>query len=147
MAEKAGIIELGGSEGTAWIGLREPWSNAPLSASTQAVTPLSSLNHHGAPQKPVKTTTPLQPTPFPAVPDKFKILVQSLQSHRARGSFRPLRTHIADTFGCNSTEAGVSWFRDHVAMAEKAGIVELGGPSFGAMWIALRGPWCNAPFP
>jgi hypothetical protein len=29
LAEKAGIVELGGSESTAWIGLMSPWSDAP----------------------------------------------------------------------------------------------------------------------
>jgi hypothetical protein len=31
LAEKAGIVELGGSESTAWIGLMSPWSDAPWS--------------------------------------------------------------------------------------------------------------------
>jgi len=42
--------------------------------------------------------------------------------------------------GTTYRQAGVLRFREYVTMAEKAGIVELGG-SEGTAWIALLEPW------
>ena len=123
----------------------------PLSTSAPSFTPPTSLNHTTtiptATQSSVKTTNPAQPPPPPppppAVPDKFKILVQCLKSHRLKGILRPLRTHIAEEIARNGTtyrQAGVSKFRDYAAMAEKEGIISLGGWQ-GTAWIALLEPW------
>ena len=94
------------------------------------------------------SANPLQPTPFhPVVPDKFKILVQCLKSHRSKGTLRPLRSNIAVEVACNGTtyrQAGVSKFGQYAAMAEQAGIVEMGGLESTA-WIGLKAPWYNAP--
>jgi NYN domain len=93
------------------------------------------------------STNPLQPTPSPAVPDKFKILAQCLKSHRSRGSVRPLRSIIGLEINQNGTTyrmAGVLKFSEYMEMARKAGIVDLGGFG-GAAWVALRAPWYNAP--
>jgi NYN domain len=94
------------------------------------------------------STNPLQPTPFQlVVPDKFKILVQCLKSHRSKGSLRPLRSIIAVEIACNGTtyrQAGVLKFGQYAAMAEQAGIVEMGG-SEATAWIGLKTPWYNAP--
>ena len=94
------------------------------------------------------STNPLQPTPIHlVVPDKFKILVQCLKSHRSKGSLRPLRSNVAVEIACNGTtyrQAGVLKFGQYVAMAEQAGIVEMGGLE-GTAWIGLKAPWYDAP--
>jgi hypothetical protein len=90
---------------------------------------------------------PMQPTPSPVVPDKFKILVQCLKSHRSRGSLSPLRSIIGLEISQNGTTyrmAGVLKFSEYMEMAKKAGIVSLGGFG-GAAWAELREPWYNAP--
>jgi NYN domain len=79
------------------------------------------------------------------VPDKFKILIRCLKSHRSRGNLYPLRRKISSEIAQNGTTyllAGVSTFGEYVMMAEKAGIVELGGTA-SAAWIALKAPWYN----
>jgi hypothetical protein len=100
-----------------------------------------------AAQSSVKAANPPQLPLPPAVPDKFKILFQCLKTHRSKGTLRPLRGVIALEIAHSGTtyqQAGVLKFRDYTAMAEKAGIVELGGLEGGA-WIALREPWYNPP--
>ena len=87
-----------------------------------------------------------QPTSSIAVPDKFKILIRCLKSHRSRGILSSLRSKISSEIAQNGTtysQAGVSTFSEYVVMAEKAGIVELGG-SESTGWIALKAPWYNA---
>ena len=99
-----------------------------------------------AAQSSVKAAKPFQPRSCPRVPDKFKILVRCLEAHRSHGRIRLLRSKIALEIACNGStyrEAGVSNFRRYIAMAAKAGIVEMGGSELMA-WIALRGPWYNA---
>ena len=94
------------------------------------------------------SANPLQPTSFHlVVPDKFKILVECLKSHRSKGSLRPLRSIVAVEIACNGTtyrQAGVLKFGQYVALAEQAGIVEMGG-SEATAWIGLKAPWYNAP--
>ncbi|KAF8803941.1 DUF537-domain-containing protein [Phlegmacium glaucopus] len=91
----------------------------------------------------VKADHPLQPPSFPPIPDKFKILIRCLKSHRSKGSLRPLRSLIGLEIANNGTtyrQAGVMNFSQYVAMAAKAGVIELGG-SDGTSWVALRAPW------
>ena len=88
-----------------------------------------------------------KPTPFPVVPDKFKILVRCLKSHRLKGCLKPLRSKIGLEINPNGTTyrmAGVSKFTEYVEMAKKAGIVDLGGFG-GTAWVALNASWYNAP--
>ena len=110
-----------------------PPSSTLSSATVSAITQISE--------------NPLQPPPFSVVPDIFKILIQCLKSHRSKGTFRPLRSKIALEVACNGTtyrQAGVLTFGQYVAIAEKAGIVVLGG-SGGTAWVALTVPWYNTP--
>jgi len=95
----------------------------------------------------VKAAAPLQPTSFPSIPDKFKILIHRLKSHRLKGCLRPLRSRIAPEIARNGTtyqQAGVSRFGQYAALAEKEGIVEMGG-SEATAWIGLKAPWYNIP--
>ena len=110
---------------------------------------LSSATVSAIPQTPANPLQPeLQPsTSFPVLPDKFKILVQCLKSYRSKGNLRPLRSKVALEVACNGTtyrQAGVLKFGQYVAMAEKAGIVEMGG-SESTAWIGLTAPWYNTP--
>jgi hypothetical protein len=47
--------------------------------------------------------------------------------------------------GSTYKAAGVAKFSQYVALAEKQGIVEIGG-SEGTAWIALKPEWYNASF-
>ena len=121
-----------------------------LPTSAPSLTPLSSLNHHttippptAAAQSSVKQTNLAQPPPPPAVPDKYKILVQCLKLFRSKGILRPPRSDVALEIarkGFIYRQAGVSKFRQYAAIAEKEGIVQLGGWQ-GTAWIALAEPW------
>ena len=93
------------------------------------------------------SANPPQPTLSTAVPDKFKILIRCLKTLRSRGNLRPLRCHISSEIAQNGTtyrQAGVSTFDEYVVVAEKTGIVELGGSESNA-WIALKPAWYNVP--
>jgi len=99
----------------------------------------------------VKAANCHRPTSVPTVPDKFKILVHCLKSHRSRVILQPLRSKISSEIthdGPAYRQTGVLGFGEYVAMAEKAGIVEVGGAeSISTAWISLRGPWYNARVP
>ena len=120
---------------------------ATLPVSTPPFMPPSSLDNATVTtvtQSPA--TNPRRPTPLLTVPDKFKVLIQCLKSHRSRACLRPLCSKISSEITHNGTtyrQAGVSEFGEYAAMAEMAGIVELGG-SGSTAWIALKAPWYNA---
>ena len=121
----------------------------PVSASVPSIILPSTASNDtvsAATPNPVKAAAPLPPTSFPTAPDKFKILIQCLKSHRSKGSLKPLRSKVAPEIACNGTtyrQAGVLKFGQYVALAEKAGIVEMGG-SESTAWIGLKAPWHNA---
>ena len=124
---------------------------AKVTTPTPSLIPSSSsLCSATVPAIPQTPANPLQLQPstaFLVVPDKFKILVQCLKSHRSKGNLRPLRSNVAVEVACNGAtyrQAGVLKFGQYVAMAEKAGIVEMGG-SESTAWIGLKAPWYNAP--
>ena len=75
---------------------------------------------------------------------RFKPLVHLLLAARESGITRPSRSTIAVSLvqsdGQVYERAGVSRFRDYTALAEQAGIIELGG-SAGDAWIALHPNW------
>ncbi|KAH0830501.1 hypothetical protein J3R83DRAFT_1952 [Lanmaoa asiatica] len=74
----------------------------------------------------------------------FKPLVRLLLAARERGTTRPSRSIIAVELVQLDKQvyqrAGTSRFRDYTALAEQAGIIELGG-SMGDAWIALHPKW------
>ena len=79
------------------------------------------------------------------VPDKFKSLIRCLKIHRSKGILRSLRSEVSSEIAQNGTTyrlAGVSTFGEYEVMAEKAGIVELGGSDLNA-WMTLKAPWYN----
>ena len=121
---------------------------ANVTAKVTALTPsllppLSTLSSATVSSTTHIPANPLQPTSFTVVPDKFKILVQCLKSHRSGGSLTTLRSKIGLEINQNGTTyrmAGVSNFTEYMEMAKKAGIVDLGGFG-GAAWVALKAPW------
>jgi hypothetical protein len=126
-------------------------SLANVTATPTAPTPSSILPSLSLSSATVSTIAQIsansrRPASSVAVPDKFKILVKCLKSHRSRGSLSPLCSKISSEIAENGTtyrQAGVSAFGEYVALAENAGIVELGGSALNA-WIALKAPWYNA---
>ena len=79
------------------------------------------------------------------VPPHFKVLVKCLQTHRAKGILRPLRSGIALEIandGKTYAAAGVERWKQYCEMAVTLGLVELGG-MHGDAWISLTKEWCN----
>ncbi|KAG6866075.1 hypothetical protein C0991_008827 [Blastosporella zonata] len=78
------------------------------------------------------------------VPPVFALLVKRLEFHRSKGFYRPFRSGIAvelmNTDNLLYKRAGVERFSQYTALAEKAGIIELGGKE-GDAWIALHPDW------
>ena len=111
---------------------------------TTPIIPLSSFRSSATARIPENSR---RATSSVVVPDKFKILIKCLKSHRSRGSLNPLRSKISLEIAQNGTiyrQAGVSaTFAEYAAIAEQAGIVELGG-SESTAWISLKAPWFNA---
>jgi len=81
------------------------------------------------------------------VPPQFRILVNTLEFHRSKGVPRPFRSGIALELAQKDNmvyrKAGVERFGQYVVLAEKEGIVALGGKEGGA-WIGLRPEWYGA---
>ena len=119
---------------------------AKVTAPTPSLIPPSSTLSSATVSSTQTSANRRQPTPSVVVPDKFKILIRCLKTHRSRALLRPLCCNISSEIAQNGTtyrQAGVSTFGEYVVMAEKAGIVELGG-SESTGWITLKGPWYNA---
>lgn len=80
------------------------------------------------------------------VPPKFNILVEILRRHCSLGNSRPLRSVIAVELSKYKNiyrYAGFARFRQFMALAEKEGIVVLGGME-GDAWVALSPKWIHA---
>ncbi|EDR10914.1 uncharacterized protein LACBIDRAFT_315902 [Laccaria bicolor S238N-H82] len=81
------------------------------------------------------------------VPPQFRTLVNTLELHRSKGFPRPFRSGIAFELAQKDhmvyKKAGVERFGQYATLAEKEGIVALGGKEGGA-WIGLRPEWYGA---
>lgn len=148
-----GVDQMGENNGDLRSEISRPDVTTPVPASPPCFMLPSSLSNAttepAVAESSVKAAIPPQPptSDFPVVPDAFKILIQCLKSHRSKGRLRPLRSPVSVEIACNGAtyrQAGVLKFRHYVAMAEKAGIVELGG-SESTAWIALKAPWYDVP--
>jgi hypothetical protein len=122
---------------------------APSITNTPAATQLSAL-----PAVPQATSiTGFSPSLATAAQDnqatlqKFGPLIESLDAHRRRGSLRPLRSTIAVDIASKDNavyrRAGVQRFSQYSQLAEKEGVITLGG-SQGSAWISLRAAWHGA---
>lgn len=127
--------------------LTQPPLSQPL------ITPVAQLHPDGEASPTPKgnavsaSIPPTQQSHTTVVPSQFTLLVQRLQFHRSKGFPRPFRSGIALELASKDNmvyrRAGTERFGQYVALAEKLGIVELGGKEGGA-WIALRPEWYNA---
>lgn len=98
--------------------------------------------------KAVTQSTP-SPAEYPVIPPKFTILVHILQWCISRGVFRPVRTGIAVELSKHKNiyrDVGITGptkFRQYMALAEKEGIVVLGGLEPDG-WVGLLPKWKHA---
>jgi len=116
------------------------------SATPATVVPSKQTSTIPAQQVAIGGPTVPPPTSTPVVPPTFRILVECLQSTKSKGHLRPLRSVVSVQISKNGTTykaAGVTKFSQYVALAEKQGIVEIGG-SEGTAWIALKKDWYHA---
>jgi len=154
LAEQASLIELGGLEGQAWIGLHPKWfqeETVPQSPPPSSEHSSSSSASQGGikSQASLTTTTPpptLAPqatipnpsTPPPAdglIPFCFFPLVTCLVNAQKGGISMPLRSAAGPTLGPTVyAMAGVSSLREYLALAVEANIVEL-GEADGQVWV------------
>ncbi|KAF9466398.1 hypothetical protein BDZ94DRAFT_218550 [Collybia nuda] len=119
---------------------------SPPSEKTKVGTPPASPNwttvSHGSSSK-QGATAPLDESVPPILPSPkvFTLLVEQLEKLRLAGNPKPLRSLV----GCELNkrvyaQAGVQGFSHYVALAERMGIVELGGIG-GKAWIGLQANW------
>jgi hypothetical protein len=87
-----------------------------------------------------ETDTNSTPFPLRSVPSHFEVLVRVLQEQRANGLSRPSRSSIAIELVKQDLlvymRAGVSRFKDYIALAVEARVVMIGGVA-GDAWISL----------
>ncbi|KAJ7273506.1 NYN domain-containing protein [Mycena haematopus] len=126
LAEQEKFVQMGGSDGNAWISLHRDWSTSVVeTAASQSVPPSSSTTQR-------------------KVPPVYQILVDALEKCRANGIVRPLRSVIAIDIVAKDSKvyarAGVKKFREFAALAEKDKIVAVGGTQ-GDAWISLHPDW------
>ncbi|KAG6376081.1 hypothetical protein JVT61DRAFT_2052 [Boletus reticuloceps] len=128
--------------------------NSQFAASSRASTTLGHSTPGGLGS--VLSSSALPSTPLPAMASHesgrlqtwamFKPLVHLLLAARESGIFRPSRSTVALALVQSDKQvyqrAGVSKFRDYTALAEQAGIIELGGLGASA-WIMLHPNWCG----
>ena len=85
------------------------------------------------------STTPS--TTLHVVSPIFAVLVKTLQAQISDGNPRPLRSYIGQLISkLTYKNAGVERFAQYAALAEKQGIVQLGGQG-GKAWISLQPGW------
>ncbi|KAF8201521.1 NYN domain-containing protein [Pholiota molesta] len=73
----------------------------------------------------------------------FKVLIECLREHAANGRYRPLRSMVGSQISRNGATyrtADVRGFTEYTALAEKEGVVSLGGMN-GLAWISLKPAW------
>ncbi|KAH7930845.1 DUF537-domain-containing protein [Leucogyrophana mollusca] len=132
LAEAAGLVQLGGREAAAWIALHPNW----FEDDPPAIQP--EISSQGT----VDAVLPLAGASPGISTDRIPPHLQALTSCLARmqrdGVARPLRSLVGALLGqAVYSRAGVSTFKDYVALAEAAGVVQCGGQS-GHAWITLH---------
>jgi len=97
-----------------------------------AIGHMSNVNSTAA----APSTTPS--TTLHVVPPIFTVLVKTLQAQISDGNPRPLRSYIGQLISKLAYKnAGVERFAQYATLAEKQGIVQLGGQG-GKAWISLQ---------
>lgn len=120
----------------------------PPVAPPAALSPAASATVTESKVTPSTSSSTADPSPPLVVQPIFRILVKALQDHKAssKGRVRALRSDVAMVIskgGLTYKKAGVNKFGQYVALAEKIGLVELGGAN-GSTWISLAPAWSNA---
>ncbi|KAJ7597845.1 NYN domain-containing protein [Mycena floridula] len=169
LAEKAGIVVMGGEQGGAWISLSESWTQNislpslsernPASGSSASVPSYSSspappvaatpLMSHNPPS--ASTSSAVPQSQSKPVPPHFLPLVKALEESKVKGIIRPLRGTIAYALGKDQRalqalykQAGVQQFKGYSSLAEKIGLVTMGGKD-GKDWISLNPNYGKGP--
>ncbi|OAX32064.1 hypothetical protein K503DRAFT_870350 [Rhizopogon vinicolor AM-OR11-026] len=146
LAEQTSLIELGRSEGVAWIALhpnlfKEETTTEPVEEIAVEFVEETSIE---SVEDKIRRLTPPQ----------FLPLIEQLLLARSKGIMKPGMFTIAYTLLQYDNAAykrmGVNKFRDYALLAEQASLIEL-GESQGVAWIALHPTWfmeeTNAPSP
>jgi hypothetical protein len=119
LAVEAQVVVIGGAMGDAWISL--PPGETPALIYQKVVPSLPGTS---------------------GFPQQFQMLIEQLQRSRLAGADRPLRSLVGQMLLDHNKavykEAGFEGFKDYIAAAEKAGIIQLGGVG-GSAWISLCG--------
>jgi hypothetical protein len=125
LAEAAGVVKMGGQGGSAWIAL-----HADL--QMEQIPSLSS--HSSGP-----STMLLRRSP-----PEFALLVDLLKQEHLKGNPRASRSTISIALIQQDSliykRAGVTRFSHYTAIAEKSGIIQMGGKE-GDAWISLHPDW------
>ncbi|KAF7338466.1 hypothetical protein MVEN_02072600 [Mycena venus] len=134
LAEQEKIVQMGGSDGHAWISLHRDWSSRRhdghvTQAGKEPALQSVSVSSSRARKK---------------IPPVFQTLVDVLESYRIKGVDRPLRSAaVEEMLRISKTvyqQAGVKNFAQFGALAEKEKIIELGGGG-GKEWISFHRDW------
>ena len=124
LAEAKGIVKIGGQDGHAWISLHPDLQAPPITS-----LPPQSCSHSAVNK---------------ILPPEFTLLVNILKEEQRKGIVRASRSTISTTLVQKDKllykRAGVTRFGEYTALAERVGIVRLGGREGGA-WISLHPDW------
>lgn len=154
LAQSSGLVELGTSEGgDSWISLSLPIASdcpSPSVSPPETLSPPitqpgpSLLNFHLPTPRPSKPLTTPEPARTKVAPH-FWPLIDILEEHRRRGIPQPLRSVVAQELQRHNVykKAGVTKFREYIALAESAQIVTLGGTS-GRDWVSFDSDWLQS---
>ena len=145
-AERASLIELGGSEdGTAWITLHPDLFKEETTPKSPTPPPAhsSSLPQDNVNLSISSTTLPLYATapPLPAVADiplYFQPLITCLANIHMGGMCQPRCSSVGSILGPSVyARAGVGSMEEYLSLALNAGIVEIGGAN-DLTWVKLH---------
>lgn len=150
LARSSGLVDLGTSEsGEPWISLAAPvtlTSGHPSTSTTEQRiwAPCRLSDFHLPTLRPSQPSTTPEPA-RPKVASHFWPLIEVLEEHRTRGILRPLRSVVAQELQRHDVykKAGVTKFREYIALAESAEIVTLGGTD-GRDWVSFDSDWLQS---
>ncbi|KAL1741706.1 NYN domain-containing protein [Schizophyllum fasciatum] len=164
-AEHAGVVLLGGADGSAWVAMSAEYTKRHVGAFT-GVSPTNKKSDpfsievavpvslaQGADAGIAATATLSSGTPTAVsftssagaglVPATFRPLMRVLQQQRDQGQPRPLYSVVGSLLKASDAnvykKAGVPSFKEYVAAACDAGLVATGGAKGGAEWVAIAG--------
>lgn len=164
LAEQAGVIELGGIAGDAWIALHPSWFGVDGITTTQFLsngisspTSQDSLltgsemieraeifqtpdprSLESSDTFPTSSTNRRDSASWNIIPVQFQPLINTLVRIRAEGSHQPRRSLVGQMLGpVIYSRAGVPGFKEYIHTASEAQLIEVGGIG-GDAWIRLH---------